>query len=494
MNLGEILTGVALIGPLAPELAQTPVSAIEYDSRRVTEHSLFFAFPGSKTDGRQFAADALARGAIAVVSESPAPPELAGRWIQVAHGRQTLSLAARNFFGRPDERLSLTGITGTNGKTTTAYLIDSILRAAGKTTAMIGTIEYHLAGRVLKAVNTTPESLDLMRLFSDLENAGGTHVTMEVSSHALALGRVYGLNFHTTVFSNLTRDHLDFHGDMENYFAAKQLLFTGAGGAPPSFAVLNRDDEWARRIKVNPPTELLWYGLGPEAALRPRHIASGFSGLRFDLAYGKQRFPVESPLIGKINVYNVLAACATGLTYGLTPDVIARGIANLKAVPGRFERVDEGQPFVVVVDYAHTDDALRNVIAVARGLGPKRVITLFGCGGDRDRAKRPLMGQAVAEASDFVVLTSDNPRSEDPLTIMNDALVGIRRVDVPHVVEPDRAAAISRALHEAREGDLVILAGKGHETYQVLKDKTIAFDDRVVAREVLRGYGYHESE
>jgi UDP-N-acetylmuramoyl-L-alanyl-D-glutamate--2,6-diaminopimelate ligase len=281
---------------------------------------------------------------------------------------------------------------------------------------------------------------------------------------------------------------------MESYFAAKQSLFAGAGGAPPRFAVLNRDDEWARQIKVHPRTEVLWYGLGPEAALRPRHIASGFGGVRFDLAFGKQRFVIESPLIGKINVYNILAACAAGISYGFSPVAIARGIADLKAVPGRFERVDEGQPFVVVVDYAHTDDALRNVISAARGLNPKRVITLFGCGGDRDRAKRPLMGQAAAEASDFVVLTSDNPRSEDPLAIMNDALVGIRRVDVSHVVEPDRQAAIRRALKEAREGDIVILAGKGHETYQVLKDKTIDFDDRAVAREVLKGYGYHKTQ
>ena len=223
--------------------------------------------------------------------------------------------------GGPTSASLLPGITGTNGKTTTAYLIDSVLRAGGKITAMIGTIEYHLAGRVLKAVNTTPESLDLLRLFSELENAGGTHVTMEVSSHALALGRVYGLNFHTTIFTNLTRDHLDFHGDMETYFAAKQLLFEGAGGAPPRYAVLNREDPWARRIKVHRQTEILWYGLGPEAGLRPRHIASGFSGLRFDLQYGKQRFPVESPLIGKINVYNILAACAAGLSYGLAPEV-----------------------------------------------------------------------------------------------------------------------------------------------------------------------------
>jgi len=494
MNLGEILSGVVLLQPLAPEFAQMPVAGLEYDSRRVSPQSVFFAFPGSKVDGRQFAADALARGALAVISESPAPPDLAARWVQVAHGRQALSLAARNFYRRPDERLSLTGITGTNGKTTTAYLIDSVLRAAGLTTAMIGTIEYHLAGRVLKAVNTTPESLDLLRLFAELESAGGTHITMEVSSHALALGRVHGLNFHTAVFTNLTRDHLDFHGDMESYFAAKQLLFSGAGGIPPRVVVLNRDDEWARRIQVHPQTRLLWYGLGPEADLRPRHIASGFGGLRFDLQFGKQRFPIESPLIGKINVYNILAACAAGFSYGLAPDAIARGIAGLRAVPGRFERVDEGQPFVVVVDYAHTDDALRNVISVARGLNPKRVITLFGCGGDRDRAKRPLMGQAAAEASDFVVLTSDNPRSEDPLAIMNDALVGIRRCDVPHIVEPDREAAIRRALKEAREGDIVILAGKGHEPYQVLKDKTIDFDDRVVAREVLKGYGYHKTQ
>jgi UDP-N-acetylmuramoyl-L-alanyl-D-glutamate--2,6-diaminopimelate ligase len=498
MTLGEILSGVRLRQPLAPELAQTSIQGLEYDSRRVEPGWLFFAFPGSRADGREFAREALARGAVAVASESEAPEGLAAhlseRWVQVAHGRQALALAARNFSGKPDQRLKLTGITGTNGKTTTSYLADSILRAAGHTTALIGTIEYHLAGRVLKAVNTTPESLDLMRLFTQLTQAGGTHVTMEVSSHALALGRVYGLWFHTTVFTNLTRDHLDFHGTMEAYAAAKGMLFEGAGGSAPRFAVLNRDDEFARKIKVHPSTEVLWYGLGPGPELRARHISSGFQGLRFDVQYRELRFPVTSPLIGKINVYNILAACGVGFSYGIAPELVAQGIADLRAVPGRFERVDEGQPFVVVVDYAHTDDALRNAISVARGLKPKRVITLFGCGGDRDRAKRPLMGQAVAEASDVVVLTSDNPRSEDPLAIMNDALVGIRRVDVPHIVEPDRKTAIERALKEAREGDIVILAGKGHETYQVLKDKTIDFDDRTVAREVLRGYGYHRTE
>jgi UDP-N-acetylmuramoyl-L-alanyl-D-glutamate--2,6-diaminopimelate ligase len=489
MKLGEVLTGVGLRAPLA-ELAGRDIHGIEYDSRRVGEGFLFFAFPGSRTDGRQFAEQALARGAAAVVSESPAPEGFGGAWIEVEHGRQALALAARNYYCRPDERLRLTGITGTNGKTTTSYLIDAVLRAAGHTTALIGTIEYHLAGRVLPAVNTTPESLDLLRLFAQLEREGGKYVTMEVSSHALELGRVYGLEFHTAVFTNLTRDHLDFHGTMQAYFAAKQKLFEGAGAPAPRAAVLNRDDEHVRGMKPGPETEVYWYGLGPDATLRARHVSSGFDGLQFDVQCGKQRFEIFSKLIGKINVYNILAACGAALSYDIPPETITKGIASLEAVPGRFERVDEGQPFTVVVDYAHTDDALRNVIAVARALEPKRVITLFGCGGDRDRTKRALMGRAAAEGSDFVILTSDNPRSEDPIAIMNDALVGIQRVNVPYLVEPDRAAAIARAIQEARAGDIVILAGKGHETYQILKDQTVPFDDRAVAREVLRKYGY----
>jgi len=495
MTLGELLAGVRLKWPLSPLLSQMEIQGLEYDSRRVQPGYLFFAFPGSRADGREFARNAVERGAVAVASESPAPEGFAAAgleaWIEVVHGRHALALAARSFYHHPDERIALTGITGTNGKTTTSYLLDAILRAAGKTTALVGTIEYHLAGRVLPAVNTTPESLDLLRLFAELEAAGGSHATMEVSSHALALGRVYGLNFHTAIFTNLTRDHLDFHHTMEEYFAAKQLLFAGAGGAPPKWAVLNRDDEWCRRVEVSPASEVMWYGLGQGATVRARHISSSLQGLRFEVQGRKLRFTLESPLLGKINVYNILAACCGGISYGFTPEIIAAGIASCPAVPGRFERLDEGQPFGVVVDYAHTDDALRNTIAVARGLAPKRIITLFGCGGDRDRAKRPLMGQAAAENSDFVVLTSDNPRSEDPLAIMNDALVGIRRTDVPLVVEPDRATAIARAIKEARPGDIVILAGKGHETYQVLKDKTIPFDDREVARGVLRGFGYH---
>jgi UDP-N-acetylmuramoyl-L-alanyl-D-glutamate--2,6-diaminopimelate ligase len=301
---------------------------------------------------------------------------------------------------------------------------------------------------------------------------------------------VYGVQFHTTAFTNLTRDHLDFHKTMEDYFAAKQLLFLGNGAAPPKWAVINRDDAYGRAMQVNPGTEVLWYGLEEGATARAWNVSSGFSGLRFEIQHGGNTYSVESALVGEINVYNILAAWCTGLSYGIDPRVITRGIADCRAVPGRFERVEEGQPFLVVVDYAHTDDALRNVIAVARGLAEKRVITLFGCGGDRDRAKRPLMGMAAAEHSDFVVLTSDNPRSEDPLDIMNDALVGLRRFDTPHVAEPDRATAIRRAIETAEPGDVVVLAGKGHETYQTLKDTTIPFDDREVARSILRSFGW----
>jgi len=278
---------------------------------------------------------------------------------------------------------------------------------------------------------------------------------------------------------------------MENYFAAKRLLFTGSGGGPPRFSVINRDDEWGRKLAAPGTTsDLLLYGLGSEAMVRARHIHSSLNGLRFDVSFDKLRFEINSRLIGKVNVYNILAACCVGMTFQLPPETIARGIEACAGVPGRFERVDEGQPFAVVVDYSHTEDALRNAIAVARTLNAKRVITLFGCGGDRDRAKRPLMGQAAGELSDLVVLTSDNPRSEEPLQIMNDALVGLRRTNTRTVVEPDRAAAIRKAIEEAHAGDVVILAGKGHETYQIFRDRTIHFDDREVAREALRSFGF----
>jgi UDP-N-acetylmuramoyl-L-alanyl-D-glutamate--2,6-diaminopimelate ligase len=491
MILEEVLAGVALRGALERNIALSDVTGLAYDSRAVEKDFLFFAFPGSRVDGAGFAEEAIARGARAVVSEMPRPLNFRSTWIEAAHGRRALATAARNFYRHPDERVHFTGVTGTNGKTTTAFLVDSILREAGAVTGLIGTIEYRLAGERRDAANTTPESLDIMRFAAELEQKGGSHLISEVSSHALALGRVHGFHFHTAVFTNLTRDHLDFHRTMEEYSAAKRALFVPPEGPAPEWAVLNREDA-ASAAMVNEKSQVLWYGLSAGAQLRAEKVQTGFEGVQFELCYEGARQPIASTLAGRINVLNILAASGAAISYGIDPATIARGIAALKAVPGRFERIDCGQPFLVAVDYAHTDDALRNVIQVAREMTDGRVITLFGCGGDRDRTKRPLMGMAAGELSDFVVLTSDNPRSEDPLNIINDALVGLRRFDTPHIAEPDRAKGIRRALDEAREGDVVVIAGKGHEPYQVLKDRTIHFDDREAAREVLRSLGYEK--
>jgi UDP-N-acetylmuramoyl-L-alanyl-D-glutamate--2,6-diaminopimelate ligase len=493
MKLSELLAGVALRDALTPELARLEVTGLEYDSRRVGKGFVFFAFAGSRVDGGQFAQDALAKGALAIASELPRPADFPGAWIQVEHGRHALATAARNFYQHHDERVLFTGITGTNGKTTTAYLIETLLRASGKITGLIGTIEYRLAGEVRPSPNTTPESLDIMRFTAELEARGGTHLITEVSSHALALGRVYGFQFHTAVFTNLTRDHLDFHGTMDEYGSAKRQLFAGRPG--PRWAVLNADDPVSKTMEPeDSSSRAIWYGLTEGAALRAENVVSGFTGLSFDVIWSGRRARVESPLLGRVNVSNILAALGTGLSYGLDLEAMASSVPACRAVPGRFEAVDEGQSFLVAVDYAHTDDALRNAIQTARSLAKGKVITLFGCGGDRDRTKRPLMGMAAAELSDFVVLTSDNPRSEDPLAIMNDAMVGLRRFDTRHVAEPDRGKAIQLAIQEAEQGDVVLLAGKGHETYQILKDRTIHFDDRETAREVLRSFGYRGSK
>jgi UDP-N-acetylmuramoyl-L-alanyl-D-glutamate--2,6-diaminopimelate ligase len=498
MIMRDVLAGVKLRTELGPDVAglavsNVPVTGLEYDSRRVEKDFLFFAFAGSRVDGRRFAQDAVGRGAVAVVSELPRPAEFSGAWIQVEHGRHALATAARNFYSSPDRRVLFTGITGTNGKTTTSYLVDAILQQAGFITGLIGTIDYRLAGELRPAPNTTPESLDVMRFAAELEHRGGSRLTMEVSSHALALGRVHGFRFHTAVFTNLTRDHLDFHHTMEEYAAAKGLLFKPVDSPAPQWAVLNADDP-ASTGMVGGANCVLWYGFSDRAQLRAENIVSGFDGLRFQLRYQGAEQAIQSTLNGRINVFNILAAAGAGLSYGLDMPTIARGIAACRAVPGRFERIDSGQPFLVAVDYAHTDDALRNIIQVARELTRGRVITLFGCGGDRDRVKRPLMGMAAAELSDHVVLTSDNPRSEDPLDIINDAMVGLRRFDTPHLAEPDRSKAIRRAIEEAKPGDVVLIAGKGHETYQVLKDRTIDFDDRETARQVLGSLGYQKKK
>jgi len=481
--------------PLPAELRSLAATGLEYDSRRVKPGNLFAAIHGAKFDGRTFAQQAVANGAVAVLSDMPPLEGFHGAaWIQVPHVRRALGLASAAFYADELRGLECIGVTGTNGKTTTATLIDTILRTAGMVTVLVGTIEYVVAGRVETAINTTPESVELFRMFAEGAKAGARYATMEVSSHALAQERVAGIEFIAAAWTNLTRDHLDFHNNsMEEYFAAKQRLFLPPCGAPPRIAVLNADDSWARKLKVAPETKVIRYSAREAADLRATKIEATLQGLRFDLEFAGAHYAIQSALSSRVNVHNILAAFGVTAALGIAPETIVKGIEACRSVPGRFERVDAGQPFGVVVDYAHTDDALRNTLESARGLKPKRIITVFGCGGDRDRAKRPLMGQAAGELSNLVILTSDNPRSEEPAVIINDALVGLRRTDTRTIVEPDREKAIRRALTEAGPDDLVLIAGKGHETYQVLKDRTIEFDDREVAARILRDFGYRTS-
>lgn len=488
MKLGELLQGVPGLETGAD--VGSEITSLAYDSRRVRPGSLFFAIQGEKADGHDFIAPALERGAGAIVSERAAPAGLAARWVRVAKIRRALADAARVFFGHPDARLQLVGITGTNGKTTTAFLLESILRAGGICAGLFGTIEYRLGDRTLSALNTTPESLDLLSYFAELVAAGGKAAVLEVSSHALAQERVWGIHFSAAVFTNLTRDHLDYHHDFEHYFEAKRRLFEGLGTPPPELAVINLDDPWGVRLLDLRFPSRLTYGLNSDAQIKVKQFTQSPSGVQATLVTPAGKLEIESALLGRANLANILAATATAVGLGISMEKIQEGIAALAVVPGRFERVDEGQPFLVVVDYAHTDDALRNVLKTARELTRNRLIVVFGCGGDRDRTKRPLMGEAAGSLSDLAVLTSDNPRSEDPIRIMSDAMVGLQKTGKPYLAEVDREAALRKALEQAREGDVVVLAGKGHETYQILKDRTIPFDDREVVRRILREMGF----
>ena len=474
------------------------ITGVAYDSRRVKPGYVFVAMRGESSDGNLFIDRAIAAGAVAVVTDSTAEPPRSGiAWAQVAHGRRALGRLSANFYKRPAERIAITGVTGTNGKSTTTFLLEAIFRASGRRSVLVGTIEYHVAGKILPAPHTTPESLDLNQILAEGLANGATEAVMEVSSHALAQQRVFAVPFDVAVFTNLTRDHLDYHHTMEEYFDAKRILFEGCGTDRPRRAVLNTEDEYGTKlakISKKAGSEVFTYGwMAGDFHVQDVHITS--RGTRFDMATPAGVIAIFSPLIGRVNVYNILAAAGAAFARGCAREAIAGGVSALLRVPGRFERVDCGQPFTVVVDYAHTDDALRNLTALARDFvtqaGLKgRVITVFGCGGDRDRSKRPLMGEAAGNGSDFVVLTSDNPRSEDPLAIMNDAVIGLRRSGVKYAMEPDRRAAIALAVAEARPGDIVLIAGKGHEKVQVSREGSVPFDDVTVAREVLVSAGY----
>ena len=493
MQIEEILQGIACIRRAGPNPV---ITGVEYDSRRVRPGSLFVAMQGGTTDGNLYIEKAIAQGTAAVVTDSAAAfnqtaldaPQIA--LAEVAHGRNALALIAAAFLVHPERQLALSGVTGTNGKTTTAFLLDAMLNHVGRKTILVGTIEYHVAARVLPSPHTTPESRDLLELFRDGVDAGASEAVMEVSSHALAQGRVYGLPFDVAIFTNLTRDHLDFHGTMENYFAAKRRLFDGSLSSPPRTAVINLEDPSGTELvstALNAGAQILPYGLRT-GEFRAEDLRMTSSGMRFTMQTPQGPADIHTRLTGKVNVYNLLAASAAAFARGLSLDQIRTGIASLQHVSGRFQAVDAGQPFTVVVDYAHTDDALRNLTTLAREFVTDtggKVITLFGCGGDRDRAKRPLMGRAAGEGSDFVVLTSDNPRSEDPEAIIENVLPGLQVTGVDYVVEADRARAIHLALETARPGDIVLLAGKGHEKTQTLKTGTIPFDDAEVAAAVL---------
>jgi UDP-N-acetylmuramoyl-L-alanyl-D-glutamate--2,6-diaminopimelate ligase len=494
MKFLKLLDGVEILA----QSGDASISGIEYDSRKVKPGTLFVAMRGGATDGSRYIDQAIAKGAVAVVSDSSNEPQRAGvACAQVSHGRRSLARISANFYGQPANRLGITGITGTNGKSTTAFVLEAILTAASRKSLLVGTIEYHVVGQVLPAPHTTPEALELNQLFASAVSAGATEAVMEVSSHALEQQRVFGIGFDVAVFTNLTRDHLDYHKDMEQYFAAKSALFEGCGTDAPRMAVLNTDDPYGKQLRQvcqARGSRTTTYGL-ESGDFHAENVAITLQSTCFRMVTPQGVIPIVSPLIGKVNVYNILAAAAAADARGCSSKEIADGIASLAFVPGRFQRVDCGQPFTVVVDYAHTDDALRNLTKLAREFvaqagGRGRVITLFGCGGDRDRAKRPLMGEAAGRGSDLVVLTSDNPRSEDPVAVINDALVGVQRSGAKYKIEPDRQAAIALALSTAMAGDIVLLAGKGHEKTQVSREGSRPFDDVEVARDLLHAAGY----
>ena len=483
--------------------ADVPVSAGELDirqvtcdSRKVKPRALFFALHGAKADGNAFIRDAVSRGAAAIASEDVPPAMMPSSvaWIRVREPRKVLAVAAANFFGHPAKALQLVAVTGTNGKTTTTSLVDAIIKASGVKTGLFGTIAYHTPLGDYPAPNTTPESVDLQGFLAEIRDAGGRYGVLEASSHSLAMDRLWGCHFASAVFTNLTREHMDYHKTFDDYFAAKLRLFEGTGAGAPDAAVLNTDDEYGKRL-AGLAKNTVSYGLNSGAQLTTKKFQLTFSGLSFTAQTPNGKIDIESSLVGRINVYNILAAIGAAQALGLPNDVIATGIRDLKSVSGRFQPIAMGQPFLVVVDYAHTDDALENLIRTARELNAKgRIITLFGCGGLKDRTKRPVMGEVAGRLSDLTILSSDNPKTEDPLKIISDIVVGLQKTQGKYIIEPDREKAIGLAIDEARAGDILLLAGKGHENYQILADRTLEFDDREVARRALREHGYDRPE
>lgn len=467
-----------------------PISGVGYDSRAVGTGDLFFCVPGLVADGHDYAPLAVEAGAAALCVEQRL--ELDVPQVLVTDVRRAMARIAAGFFGHPADDMTVLGVTGTNGKTTTAFMLEAILRADGRTTGLIGTIATRIGDEVQAGVRTTPESLDLQALFARMRDKGVDSVAMEVTSHALVLHRVESLRFAAVGFTNLSQDHLDFHPTMEDYFAAKSSLFLPERAAA---GAVNVDDPYGRKLIGTSPIDCLGFGTSDDAHVRPSGVKLEPSGTTLVVVTPVGEFEVRTKLVGHFNVSNCLGAAAIALQAGIGLEAIAEGLGSIEAVPGRFESIDAGQPFSVVVDYAHTPDSLDNVLRVARPLADAnggRVLCAFGCGGDRDKGKRPLMGAVVARLADIAVVTSDNPRSEDPEAIIGQILEGVvaERAGGPDATLPDRREAIEWILDAARPGDVVVIAGKGHETGQQFADRTVPFDDRIVAREVLAALGY----
>lgn len=495
MTLAELLRAGAAGQARGP--VDLPIKGLCHDSRRVEPGDLFFALPGSKTDGNRHAREALEKGAVAVVSELDAPPPpavVSGTWVKVSDAAEAMAAMSDLFFGRPSSRMTMVGVTGTNGKTTTSYMLEAGAAACGRTVGVVGTVETRLAGRRLaKAVNTTPISLELNRTLASMRDGGADAVMMEVSSHALALKRVETVDFDAAVFLNLKRDHLDFHKTVDAYFEAKARLFDLLARAdnrkPLKVAALNADDPRSRSLRRRAVgCEVVEFGLTEAAKdLRAAVLSADLDGSRIEWTWRGRKLQGSVRMPGAYNVSNASAAAAALLGLGYDASKVLQGLSGLRAVPGRLEAVDEGQDFHVFVDYAHTDSALETVLALLGSLPHKKLITVVGCGGDRDRTKRGPMGVAACRGSDLAVFTSDNPRSEDPLAILKDIEEGVRAAGLKnHTMVPDRGEAIAAAVARARAGDVVLIAGKGHEDHQILRDRTVPFDDRQAARAALR--------
>lgn len=483
MKLQQLLSHLHLLSFFNGENPE--ITSIENDNRKVQKGSLFICIKGYTVDGHDFAESAVENGACAVLAERPLALNVPV--IIVKDTYRAMAVLADAFYSQPTKKLQLIGITGTNGKTTTSHLIEKILADAGKKTGLIGTMYTKIGSRKIETKNTTPESLTLQKTFRQMVDEGVESAVMEVSSHALDMGRVHGCDYDIAVFTNLTQDHLDYHHTMEDYKRAKSLLFSQLGNTydlrNPKYAVLNADDEASEVYRKSTAAHVVTYGIDADADIRAEKIRMASSGTMFDLVTPMGSYPVHIKLVGKFSVYNVLASAAAALVSGVPINGIIQSLEAIEGVPGRFELVNAGQNFTVIVDYAHTPDSLENVLKTVEQFAQKKVFVVVGCGGDRDRTKRPIMAQIACRFSTDPIFTSDNPRSEDPIAILRDMEEGVKGEE--YLVIPDRKEAITHAVNNASDGDVLLIAGKGHETYQIIGNQVYDFDDRLVAKEAI---------